>query len=225
MGKKIILCFMVFSIVFVSVLPAVASDKMITFEGEADKFIVPENGRFMDGFTDMEPGQRKEQVIKLINNDYDELNFYLSGEVPDNIADKGNQEAIYDIDLSKDGTKFYQGIIGSKDDVGKTFLGQDFLLASLKKGESINVKVGISLDGDSAGVDYQNKQGLIKLNIRVEKLNKDAMVAKKVHGAGNPLQVIKTGDNFPLVLLLLAGISLSTAGTILVKKKREWRNK
>ncbi|POP34795.1 hypothetical protein C3B58_01275 [Lactonifactor longoviformis] len=238
----------VFSVVLAALLvlgtatTAMAADEVITFTGDAAKFVTEQEAGTGEGFTNMEPAETRTQTITLKNDDYQQMKFYLRTELLSNIADEGKnrKQAIYTVDLSKDGENFFAAVIGSEQNasLGKEFLvsepgseqDNNILLASLKKGESVDVEIAITLDGDSTGNDYQEKDGQIQLIVSVEKdegtpgkIRKTVTNTKTVTGAGKTItKVVKTGDEFPVeALLVLAGLSLVCIVLAAAKRKKK----
>lgn len=224
-----------------SAVTAMAADEVITFKGDAGKFVTEESSS-SEGFNNMEPAETRTQTITLKNDDYQQMKFYLRTELLSNIADEGEdkKQAIYTLNLSKDGEAFFDSVIGSEQNasLGKEFLvsepgseqDNNILLASLAKGESIDVEIAITLDGDSTGNEYKNKDGEIQLIVSVEKdegtpgkIRKTVTNTKTVTGAGKTItKIVKTGDEFPVELLLaVAGISLAGAMIIMVRRKKK----
>lgn len=240
--KKIFAVILTTILAFNSTSLVFAKDKVINFQGEAKKFITEDGGDLgEEGFENMDPGEQRTQTVTLKNSDYQEMKFYMSAEILSNIADQGDQQAVYTLNINKNNQTFFSTVIGSEENaVGKEYLDKDnnILLASLKKGESTQIEVVIELDGDSTENAYQNKTGQIQLNFHVEVAEKEeAKVVKEVitktntttepQNAATKKKLVKTGDDLPVgMMLAVAGMSLVIIiGTIAVKKKKDAEEK
>jgi len=239
--KKITALLMASLLAISVAVPAQAAtndDKVINFEGEAEAFATVKDSDI--NFQDMEPGETRTVSLLLTNNDFNTLRFYMSGSVPENIANKGNSEAVYDVKLSKDGTVFFEGTVGSTTDgsINATNtnsvvqnLNDRFLLASLSQGTDTTVEMAVTLDGDSANNTYMSQEGAIQLNISVELDNAvpETVVEKQIITVTQPVSsTVKTGDTTvnPMVYIAIAGICAACVVIILVarKKREEDRN-
>lgn len=229
--RKIAAAVLATTLIFGSAVSVMASDKNLTYP---DDFSTTAGSDILsDAFSDMLPGETRSQTIELKNTDAQQMKFYMYTEITDNFADKGDQNAIYTLELKKEGEAepFFSGIIGKdKVDLGRDRLTEDnqVLLDSLKKGESSSVTITITLDGDSAENLYEEQSGVIKMVFsatedngipKKQTIKKDQ---KKVYGTSNTItKIVKTGDEFPVeALLAVAGVSL-VAVIILVSKRKK----
>ncbi|MEG0590942.1 MAG: hypothetical protein RR496_04760, partial [Lachnospiraceae bacterium] len=74
MKKKLLTAVLTTFLVLSSAMSAVAADsKVVTFKGEAEKFVVGVEGNAQKGFTDMEPGESRELKLTLANEDSQEI--------------------------------------------------------------------------------------------------------------------------------------------------------
>lgn len=234
-------------------LPVLAADQntAISFEGDAEKFVTAGEGA---DFTGMMPGEARTVHVTLTNNDSDEMSFYMSGEIPDgeNIADEGSTKtAIYYLTVQLGNETIFDGEIGSeenaalggKSSVGLEYWKNDTLLATLGRGESADVAITVTLDGDSVSDDYQGAEGAISLSFGVstpvvtdpgtKTVVKNTI--KEVKGETKTIirrvtetaaGAVRTGDTAQIALY--AGIAAAAAAVIVVlivaagkKKKRE----
>lgn len=219
--KKIVLTALTALLTLGQTLPALAADTVITLDGSARDFVKVESDQ---DFQNMEPGEIRTAEITLSNSSDSEMSFYISGEIVSNLADVGDedQNAIYDLQLFKGGesSPFFDGTIGSaknkeleQSETGLNYLKDDTLLATLKKGESTRVTIQIQLDGDSTNNAYENKAGVIKLNISasIPTVNDPGTVIKtekKTITKQNIIQrliTVKTGDGTPIGLIAVIG--------------------
>lgn len=229
--RKIAAAVLATTLIFGSAVSVMASEKNLTYP---DDFSTTAGADILsDAFSDMVPGEMRSQTIELKNADAQQMKFYMYTEITDNLADKGDQNAIYTLELKKEGEQepFFSGIIGKdKVDLGRDRLTEDnqVLLDSLKKGETSSVTITITLDGDSAENLYEDKDGVIRMVFsatedngipKKQTIKKDQ---KKVYGTSNTItKVVKTGDEFPVeALLAVAGVSL-VAVIILVSKRKK----
>lgn len=214
----------------IPVFAAESGNKVITFKGEAEKFVVQSSGS-TEGFTGMQPGESRDITITLRNDDYNEMKFYMSADILDNIAEKGNQEAVYVMNIAKDGNTFFETIVGNEENAaGKEYLDENnnILLSTLAKGEQTEVTISLTLDGDSAGNDYMNESGNIQLIFSAATPEEPETiietVKKYVTGSGSSTYKagkVKTGDESPVFVFgLLAVFSAAVIGIMYFRRKR-----
>ena len=150
---------------------AAAESNAVTFEGNSSKYFSVLDSQTSE-FGSMEPGGENTLDITLTNSSSDEMKFYMSASLLEDIAQQGaSKTAVYDFDITKngEGDAFFQATIsggadtgkGANISLGKEYLTEDnnILLDTLKKGESSQITVRLALDGDSVGNDYQAKSG------------------------------------------------------------------
>ena len=183
----------------------------ITLDNSAVKFGVVEEDA---DFKDMEPGESREGKISLYNNSDKNMDFYINSELISNIADEGSKAGIYNIKIYKsvkdnEYSLLYDGIIGSQDTIGNTYMDSvsggniligDKYIATLSGGESADIRIVVTLDGETMDNSYMNKEGRIRINVSAQP-NSDAAVTKTS---------VMTGDNS---LLMLYGVLSVIAGT------------
>lgn len=183
----------------------------ITLDNSAVKFGVVEEDA---DFKDMEPGESREGKISLYNNSDKNMDFYINSELISNIADEGSKAGIYNIKIYKsvkynEYSLLYDGIIGSQDTIGNTYMDSvsggniligDKYIATLSGGESADIRIVVTLDGETMDNSYMNKEGRIRINVSAQP-NSDAAVTKTS---------VMTGDNS---LLMLYGVLAVIAGT------------
>lgn len=218
MKKKIFGIILSIATVMLSCAPVVAAeDTLITFEGDSQKFITQEGTN--EGFEDMQPGETRSVSVRLKNDNSDTMDFFMSAEILDNIAEKGNKDAVYDFSISKDNETFFASVIGATGNtIGEEYLTDDnnIKLATLAKGEESLVTVSLTLDGDSTENAYMNQAGQIKLRFSagtpVENLGETQTIIQRV------INYVKTGDSAQFVLL--GGLLVVSAiGVIVFMKK------
>ena len=73
---------------------ALAADSYV-FEGGANAFVTDVSGSATGGFTGMEPGETRDLTLSLTNGDSKDVNFYMSAEILKNLAEQGDQNAVY----------------------------------------------------------------------------------------------------------------------------------
>lgn len=204
--------------VMLSCAPVVAAqDTLVTFEGDSQKFITQEGSS--EGFEDMQPGETRSVTVRLKNDNNSTMDFFMSTEILDNIAEKGNKDAVYDFSISRDNDTFFATVIGaSGNTIGEEYLTDDnnIKLATLAKGEESLVTISLSLDGDSTENTYMNQEGQIKLRFSagtpVENLGETQTIIQRV------VNYVKTGDSAPYVLM--GGLLVVSAlGIIIFVKK------
>lgn len=212
---------------------AYADNTVITLDKSATKFTTIDQD--LD-FQDMEPGEERTATLTMTNDSDGEMDFYICGEITYNIADqsedKANNNAIYELQLSKSGQAdpFFDGMIGSKENkeltksnTGLEYLKDDTLLATLGKGESTSVTIQLKLDGDSLENAYMNKAGQIRLNIRTSQ-----SAGLSGNNNGNSLLsflTVQTGDTTRIVLYVLIAIAAVAvlAGVLIAGRRKKNR--
>ena len=231
MKKIVISLFTVLALLFTA-SPVMAAQTTITFEGETNSFNVPKESQ---DFENMYPGETRNAIVILKNDKDEKLDFYLSVEIPENVAAKGDQNAVYDFNVSKnDEEPFFRTVIGAEKDksVGKEYLTDDnsIKLATLNNGEETKITVSLHLDGDSANNDYQAQSGSIKLRLYAE--------TAATETPGNVVQTtytttkkyvnqyynaVKTGDPTALssFVILGAGALIGVIFLIVTRRKKE----
>ena len=191
--------------------PESGKEYEITVDNSAVKFGVVEKDA---DFKDMEPGESREGKISLYNNSDKNMDFYINSELISNIAGEGSKAGIYNIKIYKsvkdnEYSLLYDGIIGSQDTTGNTktdsalsgnILIGDKYIATLSGGESADIRIVVTLDGETMDNSYMNKEGRIRINVSAQP-NSDAAVTKTS---------VMTGDNS---LLMLYGVLAVIVGT------------
>ena len=200
----------------------------VIFKGEAEKFVTNIEGH---EFTGIRPGESKTLTLTLSNEYSEEMKFYVSAEILDNIAESGDRKAVYDFSIAKNDEIFFTTVIGGEDKYnissGKEYLTEDnhILLDILKKGESDKITITLALDGDSAENAYQSQAGNIQLVFSVETPEGPPTVVEKVVNtvkgtAKNIVKTVRTGDVLPIGMIVAAVVSLTAIIVILVNRKK-----
>lgn len=211
---------------------ALAQDaQVITFKGEAQAFVKSSDGTIASqGFTDMEPGEERTLNLVLANDAADEMRFFMSAEILDNIASKtADSQAVYDFTIAKNGTVFFSTVIGGgsayNQSVGKEYLSEDntILLDTLKKGESDQITVSMKLDGDSAGNGYMNQKGQIQLVFSVATpvvpgQGIVSIITQYIRGEGSANVNTGVGTSFAAIIL---GVALVAAAVLILWKRHK----
>lgn len=210
-----------------------ADNDIITFDGDTKSFVTDIGGDAQNGFEGMLPGESRTLTMNLYNEASEELKFFMNSDILEkDIAEQGDQRAVYDFSIQKDNETFFQAVIGGEAtnniSAGKEFLTEDnrILLATLKKGERSELSITIALDGDSMGEEYMNAAGKLKFEFSAETPEAAPTIVDKVvkYVKGETKTVIKrvkTGDALPIGIMAAAGISLVVIIFMLVKKKKD----
>lgn len=210
-----------------------ADYKTITFKGQAEKFVTEIGGSAQNGFSDMEPGESRDLQLTLKNDHTDEMQFYMSAEILDNIAVKADKNAVYDFEISKNEEIFFTAVIGGGNErnisQGEEQLTGDnnILLDTLKKGEENKIMITLTLDGDSAENLYMSQSGEIQFLFTVAAPDDSGTVVhqtvtKYLQGAGQKIiKRVKTGDNISVGIFAAAAISLLVIIAVIIKKRKE----
>ena len=196
--KKLIIGLAICLAVFLSMNNVAAAD-VITYQGDANKFVML-SGSAPD-FENIFPGESRTVSFELVNNSSGQMRFYLSSEILDNIADKGDGDSVYTFTIADGTTPFFETIVGNDQvTIGSEFLTNDnnILIGTLSAGASKTINVYLSLDGDSTNNEYQGQTGVVNFIFSVEQ----------------PVpKIVKTGDDStsPYVyggLIVIAGALL-----------------
>lgn len=211
------------------VLNVSAADKgSIVFKGQAEKFVTNVSG---DEFTNIRPGETKQLTLSLSNEHSEEMKFYMSAEILDNIAESGDKKAVYDFSIARNGVTFFATIIGGEEGYnissGKEYLTEDnhILLDTLKRGANDEISIILTLDGNSARNTYQNQEGEIQLMFSVETPEEAPTVVRKVtnyvnSATRNVIRTVKTGDVLPIGIMVAAAVSLLVIIVVFIKKRK-----
>lgn len=247
MSRKILSILMMLALFMqMSIGVFAAGESNVTFDGEAKDFIfLNGNTELFDNFKNLMPGETRSQTITLKNDDYEQMKFYLSAKVSEEMGAGG---IVFEITLKKDGKEFYKGKIGGLESFGEGYMADDFLLESLPKGGTADIDLEIYVDGDSMDNSYQNTEGVVNFIFSVsrdENANQtEAPSTEKPSGknpggnngnsgnqnsntgnqnggsgSGSANKTVKTGDESPIIIL---GVSMLVCIWIIIAaaKKR-----
>lgn len=176
----------------------------LSFEGDSEKFITYEQ---QSAYENMMPGEERIQKVTLTNNDAEELKFYVRAEYTNPLGEGVADEQIaYDIEFVTNNESFYKGKIGGMTKANMNSLENNYLLKTLKKGESTTIDFKLKIDGDSMNNTYQNTEGYLKFIFSVERVNstpveKVVNVVKQVPVI-NKIPGVNTGDSTTIGLIL-----------------------
>lgn len=195
----------------------------VTFDGDAQKFMQWEKND--QTFTDMMPDEERIQKIHLTNDAHQEMRFYMSSKIQEALGEKtANGRLVYEIRMQKDNETFFTGKIGSSEDKGKEYIGENFLLATLKEGESCDISLIMRLEGNSMDDTYQASEGSLDFRFSVEYDDADP-ITELVQKTPilNQLPGVNTGDLTNVYLLF--GLCMGSLVVLLVigcrKKTKE----
>lgn len=189
----------------------------LTFEGGSERFITYEQ---TSAYEAMAPGEERIQKIKLTNEDYREMKFYIRCDYIDPLGEGTSNERIaYEIAFSNKGEKFYSGKIGGMNKANMTSTNQNYLLQTLKQGETAEIDMSIKIDGDSMDNSYQNSEGRLNLIFSVEyeeptPIEKVVTIIKEVPIL-NQIPGVNTGDP-TMVSVLLGAFCASIIGLLVL---------
>lgn len=245
MKKKIIsFCIILTLLLQMNMVVFADSDTNVTFDGDANEFIFLNGSNdLFDNFKNMMPGETRTQKITLTNDDYEQMKFYMSAQV---LREMGAGGAVFEITLKRDGEQFYKGKIGGLESFGEGYMGENFLLESLGKGESTNIDMEVYVDGDSMDNSYQETEGIIQFTFRVahDDANQTEPDTNKNQGNTNnnntnnnnnsntnnnggsgtnqTTNKVKTGDNSPILMLLgIMGACVCVVIFVAASRKRK----
>lgn len=224
--KKLFLCSALLAMMMgTTSIHGADGDMGLTFEGDSEKFITYEQN---SAYENMAPGEERVQKITLSNDDYRELKFYVRSEYTNPLGEGvANNQIAYDIEFSNNGEIFYNGKIGGMTQSNMDSLDQNYLLKTLKKGESTTVLMKIKVDGDSMDNTYQNTEGYLNLIFSVEHedntpVEKVVTVIKKVPVI-NKIPGVQTGDT--TVIGTILGMFVASLALIIVIIVMKIRNR
>ncbi len=176
-----------------------------------------------DSISELQPGDDITLKIKLLNENENDTDWYLSNSVLTTLEESHNaQGGAYTYVLTysgPDGNKeLYNsqtvGGIGSNGLKDATDALEEFLrIGTLKKGEEAAVTLYIELDGETQGNDYQSALADLEMNFAVEVLETE--------------EVVKTGDESNLlpyfIVMAISGAALFGIAIFLVIRRRKDR--
>lgn len=231
------------------------SDKKLVYSG-----VTEENGQVNLGsaFENVIPGETRTQTIVVKNENKHTADFYMSTEIIKALEDGADtaKGAGYEIVLKAGSNTLYDSALGgytaaesaSKAGIGSmnAALEDKVLIATLKKGESTDVVLQITFDGEAmdntSEVDYSLTSAQLAFDFQVsydeaETPDSNGMSGSSVTATNGtnsgisskvmitdepvPLSSVKTGDGAMTgvaLALLLAGVALIVLGR---KKKEE----
>lgn len=239
--RKTITAIMITLVMIVSAGAVYAADSFV-FQGSSQKFVTDVSGTAGSGFDNMEPGESRDLSLTLTNADSNDTNFYMSAEILKNIAEQGDKNAIYDFSIAKNGTVFFDTVIGGSSSdkqnisIGSEYLQEDntILLDTLSKGQKDTITISLKLDGDSAENAYMNQSGKIQLvfsagsPVTPSPGNVVNTIVRYVTGQGTVTTVnVNTGVQGAMTPIIIALVLLAAAIIIIFavfKKKRRDRN-
>lgn len=197
----------------------------ITFDGDAQKFIDWEQES--NTFVDMMPDEQRVQKIHLSNDAHQEMRFYMSSKIQEALGEQtANGKLVYEVTMQKDDETFFTGKIGGVNDQGKEYIGENFLLATLKQGESCDISLIMRLDGNSMDDTYQNSEGSLDFRFSVE-YDDENPITNLIQSTPviNQIPGVNTGDFTNVYLLFVAMCaSVGMLLVIVVRKKKSHKN-
>ena len=197
-----------------------ADDSIITFDGDAEDFILPENNEVFN-LEGMYPGETRSYTLTLVNDDYREMNFYMSSRIVDELAnDSSSGTAAFDFNFKIDGVDLFDGLVGGEENVGEKMMEDDILIATLAKGEKAVLEMSVRADGDSLDNTYQDATGLVQYTFSVEY---DDEVAAPQQVINRIVKNVKTGDPTTLSVFgaLLGGSLVGIVYLFVTRRKKE----
>lgn len=232
--KKLSSLLVMASLIVPSISSVSAADSMITFDGDAGKFINQnENNEVFDGFKNMNPGETRTQTLTLKNDDYREMRYYMSSKILDEFGNETTDASgiAYDVDFKINGETLFDGQVGGEDRVGMNEVGKQgdsILIATLGKGETANLEMTLTADGETMDNSYQGASGVVEYTFSVEYDDEPQTVPEKVVNTVtktviNPItKIVKTGDPAALTALgALCGVSIVGIVFLFITRKKK----
>lgn len=229
--KKLSLLLVMSLLVLPSIQNVSAADSMIRFDGDAGQFInQDDNNEVFDGFKNMYPGETRSQKLILTNDDYREMNFYMSSKVVDEFGNEMNDASgiAYDVNFKINGEDLFDGTVGGDNKVGMDAGEDNVLIATLAKGEKAELEMTLTADGETMDNAYQGATGTVEYTFSVEydeaQNVPNRVVNTVVKNVINPItKVVKTGDPVTLTGLgiLLGASVVGIVYLVITRKKKE----
>lgn len=199
-----------------------ANDSVITFDGDAEDFILPENNEVFN-LEGMYPGETRSYTLTLVNDDYREMNFYMSSRIVDELANDSypsSGAAAFDFNFKINGVDLFDGLVGGEDNVGEKMMEDDILIATLAKGEKAVLEMTVTADGDSLDNTYQDATGSVQYTFSVEY---DDEVSAPQQVINRIVKNVKTGDPTTLSVFgaLLGGSLVGIVYLFVTRRKKE----
>ena len=197
-----------------------ADDSIITFDGDAEDFILPENNEVFN-LEGINPGETRSYTLTLVNDDYREMNFYMSSRIVNELANVSSSgTAAFDFNFKIDGVDLFDGLVGGEENVGEKMMEDDILIATLAQGEKAVLEMSVRADGDTLDNTYQNATGLVQYTFSVEY---DDEVTAPQQVINRIVKNVKTGDPTTLSLFgaLLGGSLVGIVYLFVTRRKKE----
>ena len=215
--------------------PAFAAENLV-FQGDTQKFVKDVSGSATGGFTGMAPGETRDLTLTLTNSDKQNVDFFMSAEILNNIAEQGDQNAVYDFNISKNGQVFFSTVIGGSSQdkqnisIGAEYLTEDnnILLDTMVPGQSDTVSISLKLDGDSTDDSYQAKEGKVQFvfsagapvsNDGGTLINRIVKTVTRGSSSSSPDTGVNGGAML-MVALLLVVVAIVLIAAVVVRRKR-----
>lgn len=196
----------------------------LTFEGNSGEFITYEQE---NAYEEIMPGEERIQKVVLTNNDYREMKFFVRADYVTPLGEGTTSgEIAYDISFANNNESFFEGKIGGVTKANMNSLENNYLLKTLKQGESTTIELNIKVDGDSMTNEYQGSEGVMNLVFSVEydentPVENVVQVVKKIPVI-NKIPGVSTGDTTAIGLLLgVTGASLVAIMILIVMKMKK----
>lgn len=194
-------------------------------------------GGYVDGVSDMLPGDTIEFTLTLENANENTVDWYMTNEVINSLEHTENENAAggaytYILtyrDSSGNVTELYNNdkVGGTSDGISANAAGGEsaeglqaatqalkdhFYLDTLKFGQSGVITLRIALDGETQGNSYQNTLANLQMNFAVEIVDVPDYVDETVYTTAEPIRneqrIIRTGDDTNLLPFYIAmGVS------------------
>ena len=197
-----------------------------------------------NAFEDVAPGETRTQTITLINENDNTVDFYINAQVLQALEENRANAAGagYDIVLTAADKELYNSRLGGYNNSGEdgsnvglkemndSAINNDVLAATLKKGESAEVALQITFDGEAMdstdNIDYSNALGALSFGFKVDykdpgvQIIEDKVVVEKgetryvtqIVEQQAPLAAVATGDT----AMIAGGVTALAAGILLL---------
>ena len=232
-----------------------ADAPQVIFDGNSKEFVYDtSNSDFGDAFKDIIPGETRTLNFSIKNTSDENLQFYFTAKTANDFT--AAEGAAYGITFSRDSENFYTGTLGGKSGsltnlqvgnagTGASSLTDRLLVASLAPGENQSISMTMTLDGETAGNDYQGKEAKfaftflaaydnsVPTTVTVHNPGENIVTNKTTYGSDSTVYStksaevkgyttkVKTGDTSNTAALLVLMIAAGAVITIVVATRRK----
>ena len=192
-----------------------------------------EQSDFMEPAAGLQPGDSVTLTVHLRNDNAVGSNWYMSNEVLKSLEEADAAGSAYGYVLTYSGpggekTLYDSQTVGGDDSEGlfeaTEGLKDLFWLDSLKSGETAEVELTVSLDGETEGNAYFDTLARLQMNFAVEPVE-ETTTPTPTPNPGTPGKVVQTGDDTNLlpfyVAMAVSGLLFLALAVDSVRRRRK----